>query len=118
MVHKPNAETQSTDQDVWEMDADTRVGVFLAKEIKFNIMVPPGDLGFTFADDTEPLKLKKSNNTKLYSDTSSLQVANVLHRSQALRIQHPLPVVIFVKILGVSHCLEIPIHLQNQDLPV
>jgi hypothetical protein len=22
-------------------------------------MVPPGDLGFTFADDTEPLKLKK-----------------------------------------------------------
>lgn len=55
MVHKPNAETQSTDQDVWEMDADTRVGVFLAKEIKFNIMVPPGDLGFTFADDTEHL---------------------------------------------------------------
>jgi hypothetical protein len=53
-VHEPNVETQSNDQDTWETRADTRVGAIPVKEIKLNIMAPPGHLGVTFAEDTEP----------------------------------------------------------------
>jgi hypothetical protein len=53
-VHESNVETQSNDQDTWETRPDTRVGAIPVKEIKLNIMAPPGHLGVTFAEDTEP----------------------------------------------------------------
>jgi hypothetical protein len=53
-VHKPNVETQPNDQDSWVTRADARVGAIPVEEIELNIMAPPGFLGVTFADDTEP----------------------------------------------------------------
>jgi archaellum component FlaC len=53
-IHEPNVEIQSIDQDTWETRADARVGAIPVAEIKLNIMAPPGLLGVTFADDTEP----------------------------------------------------------------
>jgi hypothetical protein len=53
-IHDTNSKTLTNGQDTWETRADAQVGAIPVKEIKLNIMAPPGPLGFTFADDTEP----------------------------------------------------------------